>query len=725
MDGQSPAAPPDRVGRFDLLTRLQGGARPVYRAEDRTTQVTVSLRLFHLPAATDADHVVRRLARTYKSAREVRHPGIVPVLECGQADGYAYVAAEDGDERRLAELLAEGPLSAGRAAAIARDLADALACAHEQGHVHGSIHPSGVVLDPRRGARWLDFGVADDEPGNPMYLPPERLAEPAQGPSPHADQYALGVLFYEMLCGQWPYSAADDGEVVEQVKAAEFVRPRKLRSTLPRDLEAICLKAMAYDQDDRYPTCLELADDLRRWLDDVPVEAGRRGLFERWEKWIARNPVTGIATSFLVVVMGLAGSLGLLTMLKARAAADAERQALSRIRAAEQLAEQNRASGSKMESERDAARADAEKAAASVTTVRKELSDARDAAQKDRDAAFHREEKLKQEKQKLEQQKKDEADARTRLEHLVYTHQVSQSYRAWLDHDPDAAADLLEAAKPLPKRTDLRGWEWHYLHRLYKPTKTFTYRPDADDTRFGGLQQFRSADGTDLRSYVFAYAPDNAMIALALYDNRVTLWNSIFATVAARLEGHTGVITGVAFNHDGSQVATAAADRTARIWNARTGKVRHTLKGHDDAVLGVAFSPDGKQLVSTGADRKVVLWNADTGAKVREFAGHDGAVLKAAFGPDGAWFVTVSADRTARIWDVSEGKEKHVLRGHLGDVFDVAVSPDGKQIARPPAAIGWSSSGTRRPARRRGRSPAIAGPYAASPFAMTVPVWHP
>src|SRR5262245_5833087 len=224
MDGPSPAAPPERVGRFDLLTRLQGGAHPVYRAEDRSTEAKFALRLVPLPAAIEPDRVVRRLARTYKSAREVRHPGVVPVLECGHADGYAYVASEDVDGPRLAEVLAEGPLGAGRAAAIARDLADALTCAHEQGHVHGSVHPSGVVLEPRRGARWLDFGVADDRPGNPAYSAPERLSEPAQAATPAGDQYALGVLFYETLCGQSPFSGDDDA-VIEQVQSGEFARP--------------------------------------------------------------------------------------------------------------------------------------------------------------------------------------------------------------------------------------------------------------------------------------------------------------------------------------------------------------------------------------------------------------------------------------------------------------------------------------------------------------------
>src|SRR5438445_12539542 len=125
MDGPSPAAPPERVGRFELLSRLQGGARPVYRAEDRATEGTVALRLVPLPAGTDAARALRRLTRTYQAAREVRHPGVVAVLECGQADGYAYVASEYADGARLAEALAEGPLGGRDAGPVARALADA------------------------------------------------------------------------------------------------------------------------------------------------------------------------------------------------------------------------------------------------------------------------------------------------------------------------------------------------------------------------------------------------------------------------------------------------------------------------------------------------------------------------------------------------------------------------------------------------------------------------
>ena len=178
------------------------------------------------------------MAKVTRAAREVRHPGVIPVIEVGHTEGWLYVVAERADGPRLAEALADGPFGAGRAAATARDLADALACAHEHGQVHGAIHPSGVVLDPRRGPRWLDFGVADDGPANPAYLPPERLDDSPADATQTGDQYALGVLLYEMLCGEPPASGAADEEVIEAVRAGEFLAgertARVCRATLNR-----------------------------------------------------------------------------------------------------------------------------------------------------------------------------------------------------------------------------------------------------------------------------------------------------------------------------------------------------------------------------------------------------------------------------------------------------------------------------------------------------------
>ena len=124
--------------------------------------------------------------------------------------------------------------------------------------------------------------------------------------------------------------------------------------------------------------------------------------------------MTGLPVSFLILALVLAGGLGVLGVLKARSAAEAEREAQARVRMIEQLVDQNRLGGTKTETERDAARADAEKAAAAVTAARNELAAARDAAAKDRATALQREDKLTREQQKLERQKQDEADARTR-----------------------------------------------------------------------------------------------------------------------------------------------------------------------------------------------------------------------------------------------------------------------------------------------------------------------
>src|SRR5262249_44851076 len=147
----------------------------------------------------------------------------------------------------------------------------------------------------------MDFGLAakqDSETrithhgavmGTAAYMAPEQAAGQKGEARPTVDQYSAGVVLYELLTGRAPF----EGPLVvvlHNVIHTTPDAPRKHRPEIPKDLETICLKAMAKHPDDRYPSCQALADDLRRWLEGAPIAARKLATWERWTRWVRNEP---------------------------------------------------------------------------------------------------------------------------------------------------------------------------------------------------------------------------------------------------------------------------------------------------------------------------------------------------------------------------------------------------------------------------------------------------
>ena len=284
---QGNGEPQERFGRFLIRSILgEGKHATVLRAYDPVLKRDVALKVRHDVGSNTAKALERFLGEA-RALAQLQHPRIVAIHEAGCTDGRYYIAMALIEGSNLADRLSQAPFVLEHATEIVADLADALAYAHHLGIVHRDVKPANVRLDRRGAAYLMDFGIAYCPDSGELPLPPGRLLgtpaymapEQAKGGQPAAlpasDQYSLGSVLYEMLCGRPPFCGPPPYVIFHTIHRAPL-SPHKLVSKVPRSLSAICLKALQKSPDRRYRDCWEFAADLRRWLQGQTPLACRR-----------------------------------------------------------------------------------------------------------------------------------------------------------------------------------------------------------------------------------------------------------------------------------------------------------------------------------------------------------------------------------------------------------------------------------------------------------------
>jgi serine/threonine protein kinase/WD40 repeat protein len=341
-------APPGgahRIGRFELRRQLgKGGCGIVFLAFDPKLERDVALKIPR-PEMLLSPEARRRLVREALAAAEFDHPNLVPVYETGEIGPICFIATAFCPGQTLGEWLDKQsfPVPVRQAARLIATIAEAVQHAHDRGVLHRDLKPNNVILqstqdDPQeldaphgscqlRGVHYIprvvDFGLAKllerggpsdtntrQVLGTPKYMAPEQAQARHDDVGPPADVYALGVILYELLAGCAPYEGASDVEVLRQSIEGHLKYPRHIRPDIPRDLEAICVKAMDRTPARRYRTAIDLADDLRRFLDGKPTIARPLNWAGRSVKWLRRNDqivALGVVTIIAVVLLAVGG----------------------------------------------------------------------------------------------------------------------------------------------------------------------------------------------------------------------------------------------------------------------------------------------------------------------------------------------------------------------------------------------------------------------------------
>jgi eukaryotic-like serine/threonine-protein kinase len=268
-------------GRYRIVRKLgTGGMADVYLAEDQELGRRVAIKILNDRHAAD-DQFVERFRREAKNAAGLSHPNIVSVYDRGTAEGTYYIAMEYLDGRSLKELIvSRGPAPVKTAVEYARQVLAAVGFAHRHGIVHRDIKPHNVLVAGDEGRlKVTDFGIARSGAsqmtevgsiiGTAQYLSPEQArGSPVDQTS---DLYSVGVVLYELLTGQVPFTGETPLEIAMKHLSEVPKPPSELRPEVPHDLDLVVLRALAKDPADRYETAEEMDADLERVLAGMPV----------------------------------------------------------------------------------------------------------------------------------------------------------------------------------------------------------------------------------------------------------------------------------------------------------------------------------------------------------------------------------------------------------------------------------------------------------------------
>jgi WD40 repeat protein len=647
----APASEPPaggRLGDFRILREIgRGGMGIVYEAEQESLGRRVALKVLPLHAASDPK-LLARFRRESRAAAQLHHTNIVPIFDVGQHGDLCYYAMQFIPSQPLDEILqelqrlrAESPVSprpesargalassapladSGRGetsssssllagqphsafchnvARIALQAAEALAYAHERGVIHRDVKPSNLLLDGH-GAVWVtDFGLA-------------KATDSAD--------------------------LTHTGDVVGTVR---YMAPERFRGECDARSDVYALGLTLYEMLTLRPAFaatdrLTLIDQIARL--DPPRPRSLDSRIPRDLETIVMKAIDKDPGRRYPLADDLAADLR-------RFLAD-EPITARRIGPVERLVCWGRRNPVVAGLTAAVVLVTAGGFAATAAQTRA-AQDERDTAQKQRDEVRALNEKLRA--------------TQAQLRNMLYVAQMNLARHALDEADVPRVLELLDQQRPKPGEPDLRGFEWHYLHRLCH-SELLTFKGHTDEVTS------------------VAFSPDGKRLASAS-RGELKVWDAQTGQELLALQGHGGGVRSVAFSPDGKRLASAGNE--VKVWDAQTGQELFSLQG---ACWSVAFSPDGQRLASVSWDRTtqkgaVKVWDAQTGQTSQEllaYKGHTDAVYSVAFSPDGQRLAGSSWDSTVKVWDAQTGRELLTLKGHSDLGYSVAFSPDGKRLA--------------------------------------------
>ncbi len=701
-----------RSGDFEFLRELgRGGMGVVYEALQVGLNRRVAVKML-LAGVFAGQGIKARFQAEAEAVARLRHPNIVTIHEVGELDGQPYFAMELMEGPTLAELVREKPIAPVRAARYLRLVAEAIAHAHAAGVLHRDLKPSNILLDPCDQPRVTDFGLAKqldarteltrtgEMIGSPNYLPPEQISGAVVGQA--GDVYSLGAILYQLLTARPPFVADTVAATLQQALHTEPAPPRHLNSSVPRDLETICLKCLQKEPGRRYSTAAALAEDLARFERSLPILARPISTVERGVLWTRRKP----ALAFLSLSLALAVLVGFASVLWQWREARASRE---RMRLNLYAADLATASFAERQGNLGWAR----------SLLERHVPGQGSGTGPD----------LRGVEWRLLWQRCQSEELATLGTHpwTVTCVAVSPDGR-WLasgSHEPpeDSAHSLKIwdlASRECVATLEAGGGIWSVAftadsQRLMSAGRSGVKFWEAPSGRAvpNGLPLKGQTAAMAIRAPVLvaspwhpfanptpeplllvhldrniieplpvggwfpAVSPDGRQLAFLDARHGIQLWD-LEARRFLRMVATNRNLFALRFSPDGRQLAAAGRMTDARVWDLEKPDQRPQLFPHERNVWLAEFSPDGRTLLTTGSDQKLRLWDLESGALRREWRGHVNEVWTAAFDSQGGRIASGGKDLSVRLWSAEMGTNEFMAAqsANVAPLF----SPDGSRL---------------------------------------------
>jgi WD40 repeat protein/serine/threonine protein kinase len=665
------------VGNYRLVKLLgRGGFAEVYLGQHVRLSTQAAIKVLH---AHLSDEQINEFEQEAKTIASLEHPHIVRILDFDVTHGIPFLVMDYCSNGTLRKRHAKGeqvPLPT--VVSSVEQIADALQYAHDQKIIHRDIKPENMLIGRQNAILISDFGIAATAHstssmsaqipvGTIPYMAPEQIQAQAR---PASDQYALGIVVYEWLCGTRPF----EGSYAEIFAKHLMTPPPPLREkvpSLPPEVEQVVLRALAKDPKQRFETVQAFATALEQASQTKPSTSVLTQPSPSVSSESTPLPVPTVLASPATPAqisgeMNIPAIQSLPSTIPARAAMPPEVQTRSQSPMSKYPASNT---CSALQPQLTRRRVLIGLVATGVVAAGGGI------------IWFA-------------------TSLKPAIGTLLYTYRGHSNTVYAVAWSPDGKRIASGSGDNTVQVWDAVDGENVAIYKGHSNTVyAVAWSPNGKRIASGSwdstVQVWDATDGSHVFTYrkhspypyydvyAVAWSPDSKRIASGSQDGTVQVWDATNGGNVFTYRGHSSEVSAVAWSPDGRRIASGSQDSTVQVWDATDGSHVFTYRGHSSWVSAVVWSPDGRRIASGSQDKTVQVWDATDGGNVFTYRGHSGAVLAVAWSPDGKRIASGGAypDDTVQVWDAVDGGNIFTYKWHSLGVIAVAWSPDGKRIA--------------------------------------------